>query len=324
MLIGMAAVTLAFLLLYVAFGGSIGIPISDTLREILRGPQHTRELGFNTILWQIRLPVGLACVLVGGALGIVGSAFQALFKNPLADPFIVGVASGAAVGGVAALVFGISVLGTLTLPVAGFVTGLGSLALVLFLSRRRGLVDVASLLLAGTVTGSLLAAVQTLLLILAGRDTNQVLQWLLGNMSTTTWDQVALMTFALVVGGSLLVMQGRRLNVLAIGEDSAQRLGINVRSLRYVILVTGTAMVAVCVGSVGIIGFLGLAAPHIARRLVGVDWRWSLFGSMFTGSALLLLANFIVQMLTPTGELPVGVVTALLGAPFLLVLLRKD
>lgn len=319
----MAAALLVCFVLAVAFGGSVAIPPGDVVKELLRG-QVGHELGNNFIIWQLRLPVACACVLVGAILGVVGSAFQALFRNPLADPFIVGVASGAAVGGVIALVMGLSFLGTLTLPVAGFITGLGSLALVLFLSKRRGHVDISSLLLAGTVTGSLLAAVQSLVLLMAGKDTNEVLRWLLGSMHPMFWDRVTLMLATLAVGVFILILQARKLNALAIGEDAAHRLGVNVKALRNVILVTGTAMVAVCVGSVGIIGFLGLAAPHIARRVVGVDWRWSLLGSLLTGSSLLLVANVIATRAAPTGELPVGIVTALLGAPFLLVLLRRD
>ncbi len=319
----MLAAVILLLVLSVAFGGSISIAPGEVLKELFRG-QVGHEMGNNYVIWQLRLPVAIGCVLVGGTLGIVGSAFQALFRNPLADPFIVGVASGAAVGGAGAMVLGITVLGTLTLPIAGFITGLGALALVLFLSRRRGLVNISSLLLAGSVTGSLLAAIQSLILLIAGRDTNEVLRWLMGSMHPMFWDRIWLMAGTLVVGSSILIFQARQLNALAIGEDSAHRLGVNVKRLRGTILITGTAMVAVCVGSVGVIGFLGLAAPHIARRLVGVDWRWSLVGSMLTGSMLLMIADFIATKAAPTGDLPVGIVTALLGAPFLLVLLRRD
>ncbi len=322
-LVLMKLAVLVFFILTVGLGGSVFIPPVDVIKELSRG-QVVNEMGNNYIVWQLRLPEACACVLVGGMLGIVGSAFQALFRNPLADPFIVGVASGAAVGGVAAMVSGAMIFGTLTLPIAGFATGLGALALVMFLSRRHGLVDVSSLLLAGVVTGSLLAALQSLVLLMAGKDTNEVLRWLMGSMHPMFWDRVALLLVALVVGALTLTLQARQLNALAIGEDSAQRLGVNVKALRNKVLVTGTAMVAVCVGSVGVIGFLGLAAPHISRRLIGVDWRWSLMGSMLTGSGLLLLANVIATKATPTGELPVGIVTALLGAPFLLVLLRRD
>ncbi len=322
MLLSIGVALVAFLCLAVLAGGRAISP-AQVVTELLRGPTG-ESMGPNAVVWRFRVPVALACLFVGGTLGIVGSAFQALFRNPLADPFIVGVASGAAVGGVAALVSGVMILGMLTLPVAGFVSGLAALTLVLFLSRRRGLVDVSSLLLAGAVTGSLLAAVQSLLLLSTGHDSNQVLQWLLGNMQQSSPEQVWLMAITLLVGSMLMVRQGRRLNALAIGEDTAQRLGIDVKRLRSEILITGTAMVAVCVGAVGVIGFIGLAAPHIARRLVGVDWRWSLIGSLLTGSCLLLLANVIAIQISPTGELPVGIVTALLGAPFLLVLLRRD
>jgi iron complex transport system permease protein len=296
--------------------------------ELMRGPGGQTD---NGIVWMIRLPRALTCLLVGGILGIVGSAFQAQFRNPLADPYIVGVSSGAAVGGVGALIAGIAGwfggLGTLAF---GFVGGMLSLLLVLSLARRRGVIDVTGLLLAGVVLGSFLSAVLSLALLWSGHDTNMLLGWLLGNMSAAFWNQVAVLSVVLAAGAIVLFRQTRRLNALALGEDTAARLGVDPVRLRNIVLTTGTAMTAAAVGAVGIVGFLGLVSPHISRRIVGVDWRWSLIGSGLVGSALLLAADLVAQrglsLIThQVGfEVPVGIVTAVLGAPVLLALLRRQ
>jgi iron complex transport system permease protein len=300
--------------------GSVWLSPATVLDKIIHGPASGGGDSDNVIIWQLRIPRAIGCVLVGGMLGLVGSAFQALFRNPLADPFIVGVSSGAMLGGVAAMLLGWDVQ-PLSMPLCGFATGLAALALVFALARRRRVVDVAGLLLAGAVTGSLLGSIQNLGIIMSGRDSNDVLRWTFGSMTPMSWERLALMAITFAAAGWLLVRQARRLNALAIGESTAVRLGVDVRRLRNTVLIAGTAMVAISVGSVGIIGFLGLAAPHIARRLLGVDWRFSMVGSMVTGSVLLLLADAISQRL---GEVPVGFVTAILGAPSLLLLMRRE
>ena len=318
----LAALLLVALLLHLSFGGSWLQP-SDVLAELGRGVTHVTLQ--NDIVWQIRLPRAAACVCVGGMLAIAGASFQSLFRNPLADPYIVGVSSGAAVGGVLAIVLGLDALygglGTMALGVIG---GLLSLLLVFGLSRRRGVVDVTTLLLAGVVVGSLLAALTTLVLYLAGEDTNKVLRWLLGSMTPMFWPRVLVLFIALILGSCILLSQGRKLNAFAIGDETAQRLGINTARLKLIVLVTGSCIVAVCVGAVGIIGFLGLAAPHIARRLLGVDWRVSMPGALLIGPAMLLISDMLAARIISSTELPVGAVTAIIGSPFLLFLLRRD
>ncbi|MCO5297751.1 MAG: iron ABC transporter permease [Fimbriimonadaceae bacterium] len=311
----------AFVVLLVRIGsGTTFIAPGDVLREILHGDTGER---INVIVWRIRLPEALTCVLVGAILGIVGSAFQALFRNPLADPYIVGVSSGSAVGGALALVLGIGVAWAgLGMMACAFVGGLLALIAVFHLSRRRGVVDVTALLLAGVVLGALLSAVLMLVLLASGRDTNQVLRWLMGSTSPAHWNRVAILAAALGGGGFALVRQTRALNAFAVEESSAQRLGVDTERLKRTVLLAGTAMTAVAVGSVGIIGFLGLVSPHIARRLTGVDWRWSMLASGLIGAALLASADIVARHATPDG-IPVGIVTALLGAPFLIVLMRR-
>ncbi len=333
-LVALIGVTLLTLILHVGYGSTSGyLNPGDVIRELLKGPFHSGADRAADAVWQIRLVRALGCVCIGGILGGVGSAFQALFRNPLADPYIVGVSSGAALGSVVAMLAGLTgMLGGLAISMAAFAGGLASLGLVVTLAGRRGRTSVVTLLLAGVVTGSLLSALLTLVMLLAGRDTSELMRWLLGSTSELYWSNVALLGSALVVGGAILVSQTRALNAFAIGEETARRLGVNTGRLKAVVLVTGTGMVAFAVGAAGIIGFLGLVAPHISRGLFGTDWRRSLPGSILTGATLLLIADALAQRLGPTSEwlqlrtfvyLPVGVVTAIIGGPSLLILLKR-
>lgn len=328
LLVVLAALIFVGLLLHIAYShpsypGSENLTPGGILREILKGQGGS---GDNAIVWMFRLPRALACVLVGAILGVVGSAFQALFRNPIADPYIVGASSGASIGGVLAMLLGIDgIFGVVARPVFGFVTGIAALALVFALAKRRNATDVTDLLIAGTVTGSLLASIQSLLILMRGFDANVVLRWLLGSVSDVFWAQLAIIAPLGIVGAYLLIRQARRLNALAIGEVTAAQLGVPVRKLRNTILVISTAMIAVTVGSFGIIGFLGLVAPHISRRLLGVDWRWSMIGSLAVGALLFLIADGLSQRIGDfPGGLPVGVVTAVIGAPVLLVMMRRE
>lgn len=318
----MTAAVLLTLLAHIAIGSYIWATPGSILREIFRG--HVGDTGLNDIVWQIRLPRATGCALVGGILGAVGSAFQALFRNPLAEPYVVGVSSGAAAGGTAALVFGFAgALSGLGLVAAAFVGGALAMALVFAIAGRRGVVDVKTLLLAGVVVSSMLAALLSFMLIISGRDANVILGWLLGNTSNLLWSNIAILSVAFIGGSAVLILQAKRLNAFAIGETVAQRLGVDVERLKFVILGTGAAMTAAAVGACGIIGFLGLVAPHISRRVMGVDWRYSLIGASLIGSSLLLVSDILAQRVMPGTEVPVGIVTAILGAPFLLVLMRK-
>lgn len=321
----MAAITVVLVLLHLAMGSSLWYPPVEIAQELLRGPQADPTT-LNVVVWTLRLPRVLAAVTVGGILGLVGSTFQAQFRNPLAEPYVVGVSSGAALGGVISLLLKLSEpFGTMGL---GFVGGILSLVLVWNLAKREGVIDVTTLLLSGVVVGALLSALMSLGLLLAGQNANQLLYWLMGHLHDATWSQVGVLSVALGLGSVALFRQSRRLNAVAMGEETAARLGVDVSRVRLVVLTVGTAMTAIAVGAVGVIGFLGLVAPHIARRLVGVDWRWSMVGSLLAGCLLLVLSDLFAMrglsfLASTVGlEPPVGLVTALFGAPAILVLLR--
>ncbi len=324
----LTAVVFVGFLAHVGTGTYLHLRPDLILREILKGPgQITVE---NSIIWNFRLPRALGAALVGWTLGVVGSAFQALLRNQLAEPYVIGVASGSAIGGVIATLLGFAMwAGGIGMLIAGVITGLTALTIVFGMGTRQGRVESESVLLSGVVIGAMLSSMLTMFLLAAGRDSTAVLRWLLGQLENIFWPQLAVLATVTLIGSVILVRQTRLLNAFALGEDSARRLGVNVDRLRWSVLVVGTTMTSAAVGTVGIIGFVGLAAPHIARRILGVDWRTSLLGSGLVGAGLLLLSDLIAQRgltwlgLSTVMSMPVGVVTSVLGAPSLLILLRK-
>lgn len=306
------------------FGGAVSFSLGELWAGVLAGPGGDSTA--SAVVWKIRLPRVLACVATGGILGVVGACFRTYFRNPLAEPYVLGVASGAAAGGTLVVLAGLEVVfGGGLMLLAGVVGALSALGLVWWLgggwSRR---FDVVRLLLAGVVIGSMLSAVVTLLLLVAGQDTNQVLRWLLGSMTPMYWPEVGVLGGTLVFGSVGLYWQSRSLNVVAFEGDGAGRLGVDVRRLSLVVLGLGTVMVGLVVGSVGIIGFVGLVAPHLARGLVGADLRRALPLAGLIGAGLVVLADLGAQKILFGGELPVGAVTAVLGAPVLLVIAARS
>jgi len=327
-------ISLAFFIVHLGLGSTDFVSPLQVVRELFKG--MTGADNVNDVVWAIRLPKALYCVLAGGILGVVGSAFQALFRNPLAEPYTIGVSSGAAVGGAIAQILGLDAamayLGTPLLAIAG---GMLSLLLVLALARRRTGTDMTTLLLAGVVVSALLSALLSVVILMSGEDAIRLMRWLMGSTSPQFWERAWIMLAVLAPGTWILWRQSRYLNAFAIGEQTAQRMGVDPGRLKWTVLVVGTIMAATAVGTIGAVAFLGLVAPHISRQVLGVDWRKSLIGSMLVGSSLMLAADGLAQRGLPwighliTGkdllatELPVGVVTALLGAPSLLWLLKK-
>lgn len=296
------------------------MPPSAILAALTAGPGA--QGADSLVVWEIRLPRAASAALAGALLALVGSAFQGLFRNPLAEPYIIGVSSGAAFGGTIALLAGLGgVAWGLGLPFFGFAGGIASLLLVLSLSQW-GRTGIESILIAGVVIGSMLSALLSIVLIMSGQDANQVLRWLLGSVTPASWPKTGLMALVLAAVLPVLLVSSPRLNAVAISEDASARAGINVKRIRWTILLAGTFGAAGAVGATGVIPFLGLAGPHIARRIVGEDQRLLMPASLILGAALLLAADLLAQRVVPGGELPVGALTAVLGAPVLLVLLR--
>jgi iron complex transport system permease protein len=329
----MAAAFIGLLLISIVAGGigSVYIPPEDVLRIFLSRFIETDLIrsardGWDVIIWQIRFPRIVLCVLVGGSLAISGATFQGLFRNPLADPYLIGVASGAGLGATVILVTGIPLiyLGISLLPVAAFVGGLGATIAAYYVARRSGGVPLTTLILAGVAIGSLAGSVTSLLIIRADPSVKPLLSWLLGGFSGTGWSDVQIILPFLLVGVTGMLCYSRVLNVLQLHDDEAATMGVNVERTKVILIVLASLTTASAVSVSGLIGFVGLIAPHAVRLLWGYDYRLLLPMSMLVGGGFLVLADLLARTIVNPAEIPVGVVTAFCGAPFFLYLLIRD
>ncbi|NLN77127.1 MAG: iron chelate uptake ABC transporter family permease subunit [Armatimonadetes bacterium] len=283
-----------------------------------------------TIIWQIRVPRALLALLVGAMLAMAGAALQGLLLNPLADPYTVGVSSGAALGaGVATLTGLASVAGGYGVSLVAFVFAMGAMMVVYAVARSAGRVSIHSFLLAGIVVGSFLWAILSFVLALAAGDPaeaqGKIIQWLLGSFNAVDpWGFVRLAAPFALFGLIALLAFARDLNLFAMGEESAQHLGIETENLKIIILAVASLITAAAVSVSGIIGFVGLVVPHICRKVFGSDHRALIPTAALAGASLTVLADLVSRVVLPPSGLPVGIVTAMLGAPFFLYLLRTS
>jgi iron complex transport system permease protein len=290
--------------------------------------EHARDAA---ILGVIRAPRVLLAALVGAGLGTAGAAMQGLFRNPLADPGLIGVSAGAALAAVAAIVFGGGVfgaaaglLGLWLLPCAAFVGGLGATLLMARLGSVGGVTSVATLLLAGVAVNALAGALMGVLIFMADdRQVRDITFWTLGSLAGARWAHLPVVLLLVGVPAALLCLLARPLNALLLGEAEAFHLGTRVEAVKRAAVVLAAITVAAGVGFTGLIGFVGLVVPHLVRLGFGSDHRLVLPGAALLGATLLVLADLIARSVAAPAELPVGVVTALLGAPFFLWLLRR-
>ncbi len=277
------------------------------------------------ILTQIRLPRVLLAALVGGALALCGAVMQGLFRNPLADPYLLGIASGATAG--AALVIALHLDSSWgAVPVGALVGGVLAVAIVYRIAQTRwAQLDTYALILSGVALAALFSAVTSFLLFYAGasQDARRVIFWILGGLGGAQWLYVLGLLGTLLIAGAVLVLFARDLNALALGEEMAAHLGIEPRHLRKVLLLAVTLLTAVAVAVSGTIGFVGLIVPHMLRLIVGPDHRLLLPASALGGAVLLVLCDALARTVLAPAELPIGIITALLGAPFFLFLLRR-
>lgn len=280
---------------------------------------------YETILFDIRLPRTVLILLAGAALSGSGAAYQGLFRNPLADPYIIGVASGAGLGAVIAMAlhWPATLLGALVIPVAAFVGALMAVGAVYGLARVGRVTPISTLILAGVAIGSFTTALTTFLMLSSQTELRRAISWMLGGFAFGGWLPVLAILPYILVGLSALVLSGRPLNVLQFGEDQAQQLGLRVDRVKWVVIIAASLATAAAVAFAGIIGFVGLIVPHVIRLVWGGDYRRLIPLSIIAGAALLLLADILARVLIAPQEVPLGVVTALLGAPFFLWLLRR-
>jgi len=309
--------------------GSIAIPPVTTLKILLaRLPLAITPdwpAAYESILIDIRLPRVALVALSGAALACSGAAYQGLFRNPLADPYLIGVAAGAGLGVVLVLPLRpfVPQLGTTLVPLGAFSGALTTVALVYMLGRSAGGSPVTSLVLAGVAVGSMAGAIMTFLLLRSGAQSGRVLAFLLGGYGGAGWDAV-LVTAPLVLLGSLaLYAFARPLNVLLLDEEQARQIGVNAPRVRRMVIIAATLTTAAAVAFSGLIGFVGLIVPHVARLIGGADHRRLIPLATVGGAGFLMLADLIARTAITPQELPLGVVTALAGAPYFLYLLRR-
>lgn len=277
------------------------------------------------IFLQIRLPRVFLAALVGASLAVAGATFQGLFRNPLADPYIIGVSSGAALGASLAVVLNLSWgwAGLGAVPLLAYAGGLATIVLVYRVSRQGDTVPILMLLLAGIAVSAFLTALVSLSIYFSGERLHQIIFWMMGGLTGAKWNYLRVMLPYMLLGFGVIYFFARELNALLLGEETAVYLGIEVEKLKKIFLAAASLLVAAAVSTSGIIGFVGLVIPHMVRLVAGPDHRFLLPVSALGGAILLIGADTLARTVLAPAELPVGIITALLGAPFFLYLLRK-
>lgn len=323
--LALSCAALAAAVLFAVTRGSVAVPAGDLLGAVARGLRGALEGPYDAIVFGMRLPRVLLAALVGAALASSGALYQGLFRNPLADPYLLGTASGAALGTTAVAVLGTSspLLGALGAPLAAFACAVATVLLVMAIARDGASLPLVRLILAGVVIGSVLSAATSFLLLVGSEQTAGILARLLGGFAFSSWGDVALMAAVLVPAVALTLPAARLLDVLQLGEEEARHLGLPVESFKLVLLTVATLVVAVAVSLAGIIGFVGLITPHAVRLLVGPAHLRLLALTPVWGALFMVLADVLARSVLAPVELPVGVVTALVGGPFFLALLRR-
>ncbi|MBT1183274.1 iron ABC transporter permease [Streptomyces sp. CJ_13] len=306
--------------------GPVRIPPGQVLDTVLDGPG--RPGAFASIVWDVRMPRVLLGAVVGAGLAVAGTVLQALVRNQLADPFLLGASSGASAGAVAVIVLGAGagVLGGIGVPLAAFAGSMGALVAVYALARRGGTMTTGRLILAGVAVQYVLSALTSLVLVLAAHpdQMRSVLFWTLGGLGGARWDELALPAVALLLGTGLLIALARPLDLLLAGEEGARTLGLDTGRFRAVVFVLTSLVIGVLVAYSGAIGFVGLMVPHAARMVVGAGHRALLPVAALGGAVFLSLADLLARTAAAPEEMPVGVVTALVGGPFFLWMLRRS
>ncbi|MFS1518106.1 FecCD family ABC transporter permease [Bacillus sp. SCS-151] len=319
-------ITVCFVIFSILLGVSIGtlsIPFSTILNVIFYrvfhlGSIETIDTTVVNIIMAIRLPRVILAFIVGSSLAIAGAAFQGLLKNPLADPYTLGVSSGASVGAVIVLFFGIHIpfIGKFTLPIFSISFAFLSLILVLVFARAvEKSMSVETIILTGIIFSSFLGSIISLMIALTGEELRQIINWLLGSVAMRGWDYIKIILPFYMVGIVLLLGNGRELNAFSFGEESAKVLGVNVAKRKMTILAASSLLTGAAVAVSGTIGFVGLVIPHITRLLWGPNHVRLLPLSMLNGGAFLVIADLIARTIITPRELPIGVITALIGAP---------
>lgn len=304
--------------------GKYNISVLDVYNVILihifAGDINTIEKIQNTVVWEIRLPRILIAIIVGIALASAGAVFQGCFRNPLVEPYILGVSAGAAFGASLGIIFpqfffSIQILAFIFAAVAVFAS--------YSLARVRGETPVVTLVLAGVIIGSVFMAMVSILKYIAPEEAlREIVFWLMGGLYRATWDDVILTTPVVLISFFVLWYMSWKLNILSMGDEEARSLGVNPEKYKLIVITIATLVTAIAVSAVGIIAWVGLMMPHVARMILGPDHRFMLPAAALIGGIYLILCDTIARTLT-TSEIPIGIITSIIGAPYLIYLLRS-
>ena len=323
------SLALAFALLASAGTGQLAIAPQEVLGSLLHKlgvewlPLPSHPAGDQT-LWASRFPRVAMAALVGAGLAISGLLMQAIFGNPLAEPGVIGISSGAAVGAGLSIVFGLTLFGQWTTAVLAFAAGLVATLLVYFMSRADGRTEVVTLVLTGIAINAIAGAAIALLTFLGDTQSReQIVFWQLGSLAGSRWSQVAIVAPVLAIGMIIAYLVARKLDLLALGERNARHLGVNVEALRIGVIVLVALLVGASVAFAGIIAFVGLVIPHLMRMILGPAHLPLVTASALGGALLLTLADLGARTLVPMADLPIGMLTSLVGGPFFFWLLRR-
>jgi len=301
--------------------GSVETSFSNLLDFLIHSDQT-----YAKIFIQLRLARALLAFLVGASLSLSGAILQGYFQNPMAGPFVVGVSSGASFGAVLALFLGLnfSLFGFSLQSVFAFGSGFAIVSLVYVLSQKKGIFKVETLLLTGIAAGALASSLTSFLIFFKSESFEQAVFWLLGSFQLAEWNQIRVVFFYLILSFFLSQWHAKDMNLLILGDETAQSLGCSVNRVRKIFLAVSTLLAASSVSVSGIIGFVGLIVPHWTRMLIGPDHRYLFVYSSLTGGIFLMFCDLIARAILPGSELPIGIITAIVGAPFFIYLLNKQ
>lgn len=322
---------LFILIIFASTVGSAGISLKKSFYVLVKNIPITSTFLSNNlidetsqlIILQIRLPRIFLSIFVGMGLSVVGNSFQAVFRNPMADPYILGVSSGAGVGAAVAIVLASqnTILAAPMITICAFIGALITMILVYRIAAVGYKIPTAALLLSGVGVNLFFSSILTIIMVFYRNQIEAIFMWMLGSFNAASWNQVFIIAPVIFIGSTILFLYSRDIDILSTGEEAAVSLGIENEKVKKILFVVTSLMISTCVASSGIIGFVGLIVPHFVKMIVGVNHREGILFSALFGAVFMLLADTLSRTLLAPIELPVGAVTALLGAPFFLMIL---
>jgi len=319
LVLGLGSISIVLLFILSLTTGVMDISFQEAMSGlwnlIQNGGEH--ENTKERVLWQLRIPRALGVVAVGVGLSVAGAVMQALIRNPLVDPYITGVSSGAGLGATLAVLAGVTIMGitAYSLPIIAFIGAVGAFMFTMILAEAAGGRPI-SYVLGGVIVGIAMQAGTTLLMYFNADRLHGVLFWLFGSFAYLNWESVTIIVLVVSVLSAVMLLFAKEFNVILLGDEQAKQLGMNVKSFKTIMFVMVSALAAVCVAFTGVIGFVGLIVPHLVRMLIGGDHRLLLPASMVVGANILLVADIVCKTVVAPSELPIGAIISIIGAPF--------